>query len=261
MIINSKRMAACQSGFHDQKLQKRLVRVPIESGPNVVLCDFCLSRMMEAQQQGGDLTLAILYQWAKEYDDIPKLPEFLRRDCLKRCQIVQFVNHQLLRLRKANLHFPRILLDPDEKERFIGIVEENKNAIHDALGGFFSNSERGNIALRLWTGCLCAAKECRRTCVTEHEPDGTAMRESPYSSDIRAESFNKIMITSREDPIYQAGVEIAPVWELIENAGPDKKMYLDGIPELNQSPITKYLKDRNKTVISAEDIEMNSVHS
>lgn len=68
------------------------------------------------------------------------------------------------------------------------------------------------------------------------------------------------MITCREDPIYQAGVEIAPVWELIENAGPDKKMYLDGIPELNQSPITKYLKDRNKIVISAEDIEMNSLH-
>jgi hypothetical protein len=254
-------MAACRSGFHDQKLQKSLVRVPIESGPNVVLCDFCLSRMMEAQHQGGDLTMAILYQWAKEYDDVPKLPEFLRRDCLKRCQIVQFVNRQLLRLRKANLHFPRILLDPDEKGRFIGTVEENKNAIHDALGGFFSNSERGNIALRLWTGCLCAAKECRRTCVTEHELDGTAKKESTYSSDVRAESFNKIMITSREDPIYQAGVEIAPVWELIENAGPDKKMYLDGIPELNQSPITKYLKDRNKTVISAEDIEMNSLHS
>jgi hypothetical protein len=84
MIIISKRMAACQSGFHDQKLQKRLIRVPIESGPNVVLCDFCLSRMMEAQQQGGDLTMAILYQWAKEYDDIPKLPEFLGSDCLKR---------------------------------------------------------------------------------------------------------------------------------------------------------------------------------
>jgi hypothetical protein len=261
MIIISKRMAACQSGFHNQKLQKRLVRVPIESGPNVVLCDFCLSRMMEAQQQGGDLSMAILYQWAKEYDYIPNLPELLRTDCLKRCQIVQFVNHQLLRLRKANLHFPRILLDPDEKGRFIGIVEENKNAIHDALGGFFSNSERGNIALRLWTGCLCAAKECRRTSVTEHEPDGTAKRESPYSPDIRTESFNKIMITIREDPIYEAGVEIAPVWELIENAGPDKKMYLDGIPELNQSPITKHLKDRNKTVISAEDIEMNSVHS
>jgi hypothetical protein len=254
-------MAACQSGFHDQKLQRSLVRVPTESGPNVVLCDFCLSRMMEAQQQGGDLTMTILYQWAKEYDDIPKLPEFLRRDCLKRCQIVQYVNQQILRIRKANLHFPRILRDPDEKGKFVGIVEKNKNVIHDALGDFFSNSERGNIALRLWTGCLCAVKECRPTCVIEHNPNGAAKRENTHSSDVRAESFNKIMITSRADPIYKAGVEIAPVWELIENAGPDKKLFLDGIPELNQSPITKYLKDRNKAVISAEDIETNSLRS
>ncbi|MFZ0742549.1 MAG: hypothetical protein WAM54_13230 [Nitrososphaeraceae archaeon] len=74
---------------------------------------------------------------------------------------------------------------------------------------------------------------------------------------MRAVSFKKIMITSREDPIYEAGVEVAPVWELIENAGADKKMYLDGIPNLNGSAVTKYLKDRNKIIISADDIEIN----
>ena len=58
-------MAGRQSGFHDQELQKKLVTVPVQSGPNVVLCDFCLSRMIEAQEQGGDLTMAILCQWAK----------------------------------------------------------------------------------------------------------------------------------------------------------------------------------------------------
>jgi hypothetical protein len=69
---------------------------------------------------------------------------------------------------------------------------------------------------------------------------------------MRAESFKKIIITSREDPIYEAGVEAAPVWESIENAEVDKKMYLDripnldGIPNLNDSPVTKYLNDRNK---------------
>jgi hypothetical protein len=62
---------------------------------------------------------------------------------------------------------------------------------------------------------------------------------------------------SREDSIYQAGVEVAPVWELILNEAGDKKMYLDGIPNLNDSPVTKYLKDRNKIIISAQDIEIN----
>ena len=109
----------------------------------------------------------------------------------------------------------------------------------------------------IWTGCLCVAKECRRTSVAEHNPDGTTKRESPYTPEMRAESFKKIMITSSEDPIYEAGVEVAPVWELIENAGADKKMYLDGIPNLNDLPVTKYLKDRNKIIISADDIEIN----
>jgi hypothetical protein len=64
------------------------------------------------------------------------------------------------------------------------------------------------------------------------------------------------MITSREDPIYTVGMEIAPVWELIENAGANKKMYLEGIPNLKDSPVTKYLKDKNKVIISADDIEI-----
>ena len=45
----------------------------------------------------------------------------------------------------------------------------------------------------------------------------------------------------------------APIWELIENAEAYKKMYLDGILNINDSPLTKYLKDRNKTIISADD--------
>jgi hypothetical protein len=52
-------------------------------------------------------------------------------------------------------------------------------------------------------------------------------------------------------------VEAAPVWELIENAAPDKKMYLGRIPNVNHSPVTKYLKDKNKTIISADDIKIN----
>ena len=116
---------------------------------------------------------------------------------------------------------------------------------------------RRYIALRLWTGCLCASKECRRTSIAKHNPDGTTKSEYQYTPEMRAESFKKIMITSREDPVYEAGVEVAPIWELIENAEPGKKMYLDGIPNLNDSPVTKYLKDRNKTIISADDLEIN----
>jgi hypothetical protein len=250
-------MDVCQSGFHDPHLQRRLVKVPVEGGQNVILCDFCLSRITEAQQEGGDLTMTILYQWARECGDIPELPDSLKLDCFNRCHLVQFVNQQLLKIRTTSIHFPKILMDPDERERFIRILEEDEDTVRSILDNGYSDSERKNIALRLWTGCLCAAKECRRTSIAEHNPDGTTKSESQYTPEMRAESFKMIMITSREDPIYEAGIEAAPVWELIENRTPDKKMYLDGIPNLNDSPVTKYLKDRNKIMISVDDVEIN----
>ena len=246
-------MAVCQSGFHDPKLQKRLRRVPVEGSQRVIICNFCLSRLMEAQQGGGDLTMTIIYQWAKDCGFIPKLPESLKQECMRRCRIVQLVNQQLLNARTNNIHFPKVLLNPDEKERFIRTL--HAGTVQDILNDVDSDIERTNIALRLWTGCLCVTKECRLSSVTEHNPDGTIRRETPYTPDMRAESFEKIMRTVHEDPVYEAGVEVATVWELIVNAGPNKKMYLEGIPNLNNSPVTKYIKNKNKVVISADDIE------
>ena len=165
-----KRMDVCQSGFHDQELQRRLIKVPVEGSHSVILCDFCLSRIMEAQQQGADLTMTILYQWARECGDIPKLPDSLKLDCMNRCHIVQFVNQQLLEVRTTNIHFPKILMVPDQRERFIQILEKDEDTVRSILNNGWGNSERISIALRLWSGCLCASKECRRTSVAEHNP-------------------------------------------------------------------------------------------
>jgi hypothetical protein len=252
-------MDLCQSGFHDQKLQKRLVKVPVEGGVRVFLCDFCLTRMIEAQEKGGDLTMNILYQWAKELggNESP-MPETLIIDCMNRCHLVQFVNKQLFKIRTTNIHFPKILLHPDERQGFIKILEEDVGTVQSILSKVQNKKERGNIALRMWTGCICAAQECRRVSVAQHNPDGTTKRETVYTPERRNESFEKIMITSSKDPIYEAGVEAAPVWELMLNAGSNKKMHLAGIPNLNSSPVTRYLKDRNKTIISANDIDINN---
>jgi hypothetical protein len=252
-------MALCQSGFHNPKLQKTLANVPVEGGQRVVICDFCLSRIMEAQQGGGDLTMTIVYQWAKDYDSIPRLPESLSRDCMSRCDIVQLVNQDLLDVRTTNIHFPKVLLNPGEKERFMRILLQD-DTLQSILYDTRSDIERTNIALRLWTGCLCVTKECGLSSTTEHNPDGTVKREIPYTSEMRAESFEKIMQTVCEDPVYEAGVEVAPVWELVVNAGPDKKMYLDGILNLHDSPVTKYIKDKNKTIISMDDVEEELVY-
>src|SRR5919108_545750 len=138
--------------------------------------------------------------------DIVPAPDSLRLEYIKRCHIVQFINQQLLKIRTTNIRFPKILLQPDEKDRFIRILEEDKDTIHSILNDVWNDRERGNIDLRLWSGCLCAAKGCRRTSVSEHNPDGTTKRESPYTPDRRIESFEKIMITSSKDPIYEARV-------------------------------------------------------
>ena len=114
------------------------MKIPVEGGQYVILCDFCLSRIMEAQQQGGDLTMTILNQWAKECGDIPPLPACLRTDCMNRCHLVQFLNQQLLKVRTTNVHFPKILLNPDEKEIFIRILEENKDYIKNVLNDEWS---------------------------------------------------------------------------------------------------------------------------
>jgi hypothetical protein len=101
---------------------------------------------LEAQQQGGDLTMTILYQWAKECSDIPQLSDCLRRDCMNRCLLVQFLNQQLLKIRTTNVHFPKILLNPNQKERFIWILEENKDSINYVLNDEWIENERKNIA-------------------------------------------------------------------------------------------------------------------
>jgi hypothetical protein len=141
-------MDLCQSGFHDQKLQKRLVKVPVEVGGRVVLCDFCLYRMIEAQEQGGDLTMNILYQWAKELDGKEsQMPETLIIDCLNRCRLVQFVNENLSKTRTTNIHFPKILLNSDERQGFIRILEEDVNTVQSILAKVQNKKERINTSM------------------------------------------------------------------------------------------------------------------
>lgn len=51
---------------------------------------------------------------------------------MNRCHLVQLLNQQLLKIRTTNANFPKIILNP-EKERFIRILEENKDYLKDVL--------------------------------------------------------------------------------------------------------------------------------
>ena len=47
---------------------------------------------------------------------------------------------RLLKIRTTSIHFPKILMDPDERERFIQILEKDENTVRSIL-----NNGRGDI--------------------------------------------------------------------------------------------------------------------
>lgn len=97
---------------------------------------------------------------------------------------------------------------------------------------------RKNILLRLWTGCMEAAKAIRFTAVAGIR-DG-AVIEAPISVEYRRSIFNLIDLLSKTDLIYGSGVESAPAYEKLV-----KEYYsLNGVP-LN-SIIRKYTNEYQK---------------
>jgi hypothetical protein len=81
-----------------------------------------------------------------------------------------------------------------------------------------------NIAIRLWSGCLSAAK------TIAHET-----RSGPNDATVRARIMPEIDAIAREDPIYAAGVESAPAFKRLRGQG----YSLEGVPET--SPVQRYL--------------------
>lgn len=98
-------------------------------------------------------------------------------------------------------------MDPDERQRFIQILEEDEDTIQNILNNGCDDGERKNIALRLWTGCLCAAKECRRNSVAEHNPDGTTKSESQYTPEMFLQGFT-ISIICEYHPTFIAKLTV-----------------------------------------------------
>ncbi|HYA82332.1 MAG TPA: hypothetical protein VEH06_02625 [Candidatus Bathyarchaeia archaeon] len=62
-----------------------------------------------------------------------------------------------------------------------------------------------------------------------------------------------VQIAKIHGPIYEAGVKAAVLWELKVIGFSGKKIYLDGVPK--QSVVWNYIKDKNKKIISEDDIE------
>jgi hypothetical protein len=84
------------------------------------------------------------------------------------------------------------------------------------LPGIADPLDRAAVALRLWAGCLMAAK----TIATE-------TRNGPNTGPARAELFAEIDRLAAGDPVFLAGVEAAPAFKRRRR----QSFELDGVPE------------------------------
>jgi len=184
----------CQFGGHDSKTPRAGHQFYYEwKGPlkdNTLhiwlMCEQCALILLKHP----DPTMAILYSWATECDDAAKqLPELLREDPMRQTKLAHYVDIFLDNIRKKQFggRFPAFIRDinENEKEYFLQELEKDitirGNFLHDVEEG----AKRRTIALKLWVGCMTAAKGTRKT----HNIAGGGQEE--YTPEQREASFKE----------------------------------------------------------------------
>ena len=157
-------------------------------------------------------------RWANELGSPPILPSSLQ-NVIQRAKLVNNIDTPNL----ANALFLEFQgeLNPEDKEQCLSeIARLSKSHIPDV----HDKNVRINIALRLWSGCLSAAKTIALQ--TRGGPNKPEDRASIFSS--------KIDPLAQEDPIYCAGVEAAPSFKRLRN----EPYSFEGVPE--KSVVRRY---------------------
>jgi hypothetical protein len=168
--------------------------------------------------------MAIVYEFSKLLGPIDSIPESLQA-VIKRAKYLDFVDRKMIagsRLWEFN---------KQQIESFLANMDkESIPWIYDIADG----KQRINVTLRIWAGCLDAAKNLRDKYVSRRN-DG-AVSEETILSEMREKAFKESIDTkASSDPIYYAGVEAAPVLKRLRN----EPIFSDGIP--SDSPVMNYL--------------------
>jgi hypothetical protein len=170
----------------------------------------------------GDLGMAVAYAVAQTFGPPPALPASLH-PIDARVAVVAAIDRPFLEDGLVCDASGALLAN---QQRFIDQrLREIASASASGVPDVPDNTERLKICLRLWSGCLSAAKEMR-----EFDANRT-----PYTKETRAESFRAIDTIAHSDPIYAAGVEAAPGF--VRKRG--QRCYTDGIPDT--SCVRRYL--------------------
>ncbi|MFL6320256.1 MAG: hypothetical protein ACJ72Q_07265 [Nitrososphaeraceae archaeon] len=180
---------------------------------------------MNPPQESTDPNMSIAYEWSKPLEAIDSIPESLH-DVINRAKYLDFVYKNMIAGSKL-----WELNNKQQIESFLTKIDEGSIPwIYDIADG----KQRINITLRLWAGCLDAAKYLQDKYVSRRN-DGT-VSEAIITPDMRAKAFKKTINPKASlDTIYYTGVEAAPVLRKIR----EQPTYSDGIP--SDSPVMNHL--------------------
>lgn len=152
-------------------------------------------------------------EWAAELGLPPNLPKSLK-DSRKRARLVNEIDGKLIaESLLANL-------SSEEKRGRLGMVAGSTASLMPDVG---DANTRTNISLRLWAGCISAAKMISDRTLT-----------APNTPETRAIAFAVIDRKAQEDALYRAGVESAPAFKRLRL----QEYYLEGVPA--QSPVRRF---------------------
>jgi hypothetical protein len=166
-----------------------------------------------------DPNMITAYSWACGLfkSDLP--PSL--NDLTKRTKLIDEINSLLFTANDPG-SAKKLLADLDHDERtkrLNTIRERSKSYMTEDL----DDNIRKNILLRLWAGCMDAAKNIALQTIN-----------GPNSADDRKEGFFFIDLLSKPDPIYRAGTESAPSFKKLHR----QHYSFAGVP--SGSAVTKY---------------------
>jgi hypothetical protein len=176
----------------------------------------------------SDSNMITTYSWAAGLFQ-QDLPSSLI-DVEKRAKLVNEINGPLVRGKNYNSS-DTMLKDLDDNEKNLclnNIAQISMSYLTEEL----DYNIRKNILLRLWVGCIDAAKAIRFTYVSGIK-DGIVI-EAPITIEYRQSIFALIDLLSKTDLIYKAGVEAAPAYKKIL----EQHYSFNGVPP--NSAVRKY---------------------
>ncbi len=139
------------------------------------------------------------YSWASDLSDLSHLKMTL--DINQRIQLILDIEREVDRYSKYDLSGSGLLENFSEtvKEIFLNRID---HIVRRYIPDEKNEKYRKSIGLRLWSGCLLAAKTI-----------ALDTRDGPNTPNIRTEIFQALDRIADQDPIYRAGVESAALFK------------------------------------------------